>query len=100
MHGTAQEFRVAENHARRRSDDDIPPLSQQKIAQPIPLLRLPPGMVCSTVALDDDPAVYEQIHTADAVDLHLHLHRTAQVLEQQTRDALGARLGATVEERP
>lgn len=73
---------------RRRAENGIPPLSEEKVASSVALLSLPAAVVCTTVAFDDDPPVNEEVDAADAVDPDLYLHRAADASQQQSGDAL------------
>jgi hypothetical protein len=57
-------------------------------------------VVRETVALDDKPAVDEEIHSADAVDSHLQFHVASQTAQHEADEGLGTRLRTLVEKRP
>ena len=64
-------------------------------------LVIPPRpVVRATVALDDKPAVDEEIHSADAVDSNLQVHVASQTAQHEADEGLGTRLRTLVEKRP
>lgn len=63
-------------------------------------LGAPVGVESAAVALDDEPAVDEQIHPPHSVDPHLQLRTVAERAQDQPHERLGSRLTPRIDEFP
>lgn len=82
-----------------RPDRRVPESGGRKIPAPVAALGGPARMVRFAVALDDEPAVDEEIDASDAGDRGLNLERRPQGPQRQAQEALRSGLRSGVQER-
>lgn len=87
MHGGAYAFGLCENQSRSRAQHRVPALRAGEIPQAITLLVMPTGVELFAIALDDQPAVDEQINAPYPVDHNLQLHLATKRTKYQTEQS-------------
>lgn len=92
-------IRVKQDVFGDRPDRGVPESGGRKIPAPVATLGGPARMVRLAVALDDEPAVDEEVDASDTVDPGLNLKRRTQGAQRQAQEALRSGLRSGVQER-
>lgn len=83
---------------RRYSDADVSQTGRPQIPRTISHLLIPALMEFAAVALDDEPALHDEVRSADLLYLDLHLESDTQRSQDQFHEGFGTGLGDAVYE--
>lgn len=81
-----------------RTHCGVAPGSSGEVTASVPSARIPAGVVCFTVALDDQPPVDHEVDSSDTGDVLLNLNVAPERSQQQPHQRLRTRLRAGVQQ--